>query len=1365
MAITTLYQFQADLKGLEQLQKQIIKARTELKKLTKDTEEYKKKTAEIKTLGKQFDTLKGSMGQAATGANNLNKAGNRLVNTFKSAAVAIASAFAVRAIVGGLKNIVTAFTDFEAQLAAVKAISGATAEEFESLEKTARDFGATTIFTATQVGKLQEEFARLGFSVDEINAATGATLNLAAATGESLAKSAQIAGSTLRAFGKDAVQTQNVVDVMAASFTSSALNLDKFTESMKFVAPVARTTGFTLEETTALMANLADNGISGSIAGNALKNVFLRLGDESSKLAKRLGGPVTGLPELVEAMEKLKEEGFGATEAIELLDKRSAPAFLALMQNIGGLKTSVDILNNAEDAASRMSQIRLDTLEGDMTILKSAAEGLSIALGDEFDTNLRQIVFSLTNFIQSITNSDTALNAIKNTIKVASAILATLAVRLAAVGAVKLITGIKNMADSFMALRTAMLGASAATKTLTTAMKANIFINIATAVAGLAGAFFTLRRETSEAELAQKRLNNALLNELEAIIQLEEGTTARARAMRAFKGEFKEQLGLIDIELATEEELIELRELAIRQEEEKLELATNKSEIKRKEKELVLAKEQLKADKELLDNFDERLKKAEAADKKQGGSIKDGTAGQRAFLLIREKEKALKRQANAEDLALEIKALKEEREELQKSLALQLQDTEVYQRLRLKGEDTFRVKTKKLLDQQLIDFRKLQKDQQDIVIGKKEQELFEKSALVKFFDMVNAKSGLFGEDLTDMNNKIETFVEKMNEGEGGLKGFDIESRAAEISSRKNGQSIEKLGIEVSLLDNFFNDLVGSLKTGTKELKNFTEKGFGLNKVKDLTKELNKSLAALLTDRIENRKEAIRQELQTELDGLSKQRQLAVTNTQRIKKALESDNNEIKTQTILNNKSKFEVLKNLSVEELDILEKGGDASKELTQRLLTEMSQEELAKIKQNDQLVINLKQDARNKLVAIDNERIKILEDSLIEQERLRNDFGEQENRGIARRFRKQLRLIKQNGDNRIKQEIRNFNQRTGLNFDENRDFQTQLNEMLASDEEFGEARIRNAVQTGNAIKKINNNTTNEMIDAVSGAIDQFNMLFQMAFSAFETFATNQLALERQAIEERFDMDKRDRDDALQAELDALGDNEAAKENLRRIAAQREEDIEEKKNQELRKIAKKEFQIAKANQIVSALIQGALATVAALAPPPTGAGPIAGIPLAAIVGSLSALQVAAIASQKFVGKLGGMIPQFAKGGMVHGPSHAQGGVKFNAGGRVVELEGGEAVINKRSTAMFRPQLSAMNVAGGGISFQDGGMTPTVAGLANRLQSTQVSPEQQMQDFANSITASINTQEVVVTESSITQTQTDVSTIESNSTLF
>ena len=102
--------------------------------------------------------------------------------------------------------------------------------------------------------------------------------------------------------------------------------------------------------------------------------------------------------------------------------------------------------------------------------------------------------------------------------------------------------------------------------------------------------------------------------------------------------------------------------------------------------------------------------------------------------------------------------------------------------------------------------------------------------------------------------------------------------------------------------------------------------------------------------------------------------------------------------------------------------------------------------------------------------------------------------------------------------------------------------------------------------------------------------------------------------------------------------------------------------------------------------------------PGLGASALAQIPFA--IGS-GIVQAAVIQSQQYA--KGGMIEEYANGGMVNGKSHAQGGEKFAVGGRVVELEGGEAVINKRSTAMFRNQLSAMNSAGGGVKFADGGL--------------------------------------------------------------
>ena len=118
---------------------------------------------------------------------------------------------------------------------------------------------------------------------------------------------------------------------------------------------------------------------------------------------------------------------------------------------------------------------------------------------------------------------------------------------------------------------------------------------------------------------------------------------------------------------------------------------------------------------------------------------------------------------------------------------------------------------------------------------------------------------------------------------------------------------------------------------------------------------------------------------------------------------------------------------------------------------------------------------------------------------------------------------------------------------------------------------------------------------------------------------------------------------------------------------------------------------------------------------------------------------------------GGMIEEFADGGMVNGRSHAQGGEKFAVGGRVVELEGGEAVINKRSTAMFRNQLSAMNAAGGGVKFADGGLL------------NQPSFSQQQFNALNQgqmVGAMEQSKKVVVVESDITDSQNTVSVIQS-----
>jgi len=138
------------------------------------------------------------------------------------------------------------------------------------------------------------------------------------------------------------------------------------------------------------------------------------------------------------------------------------------------------------------------------------------------------------------------------------------------------------------------------------------------------------------------------------------------------------------------------------------------------------------------------------------------------------------------------------------------------------------------------------------------------------------------------------------------------------------------------------------------------------------------------------------------------------------------------------------------------------------------------------------------------------------------------------------------------------------------------------------------------------------------------------------------------------------------------------------------------------------------------------------------------------IAAMTAAQIAIISSQKFA--LGGMIEEFANGGMVQGKSHAQGGEKFAVGGRVVELEGGEAVINKRSTSMFKGQLSAINAAGGGVKFADGGLLNMPS--FSQQQFNALGQNQMMGAMGGA-------SKVVVVEADITSTQNSVSVIESD----
>ena len=312
---------------------------------------------------------------------------------------------AIAAVSAAITESIRLTIDYTLQLAKLQAISGATADEMKLLAAENRRLGGSTEFTATQVAELQTELAKLGFTTEQIVAATGATLDLASATGEDLARGGIVAASTIRAFGLEASDTQHVVDVMAASFSGSALDLEKFSTAMRQVGPVAQTFGFTVEDTTAFLGTLANAGFDASQAGTSLRNILLNLADPNAKLAKALGTTATNGEELTQALIRLRSRGVDLAETLELTDKRSVAAFNRFLEGAEATQELSNKLNDADGAAARMAATVRDTLSGDIDTATSALQDMALTIGESLEPAIRAIVKGFTEFVRLLSET------------------------------------------------------------------------------------------------------------------------------------------------------------------------------------------------------------------------------------------------------------------------------------------------------------------------------------------------------------------------------------------------------------------------------------------------------------------------------------------------------------------------------------------------------------------------------------------------------------------------------------------------------------------------------------------------------------------------------------------------------------------------------------------------------------------------------------------------------------------------------------------------------------------------------------------------------------------------------------------------
>ncbi|MCW4656966.1 phage tail tape measure protein [Bacillus sp. AS_5] len=312
------------------------------------------------------------------------------------AALSKASAAAGVAVVAAVGSSVKAAANFEQSMAKVKAISGATDEEFKQLNATAKHLGATTQFSASQAADGLSFLSLAGFSAKDSIDAMPAVLNLAAAGAIGLGEAADISSNIMTGFGIAATDTGKAADVLTKTFTTANTDMNQLGMAMKYVAPVAKSLGWDITDAATAVAKMSDAGIQGSQAGTSLRAALLSLANptgQTEKAFKKLGisvvdanGQFKPLPELIGHISS-KMEGMTDAQktvtAAQLVGTEASAGFLALIdQGQGSLQAYKTALEQSGGTAERIAKIQQDTLVGAWTQVKSAAEGLAIGIGE-----------------------------------------------------------------------------------------------------------------------------------------------------------------------------------------------------------------------------------------------------------------------------------------------------------------------------------------------------------------------------------------------------------------------------------------------------------------------------------------------------------------------------------------------------------------------------------------------------------------------------------------------------------------------------------------------------------------------------------------------------------------------------------------------------------------------------------------------------------------------------------------------------------------------------------------------------------------------------------------------------------------------
>lgn len=452
-------------------------------------------TEESARLSAELSELQQREEEEAQSAEEMGESG---VSAFAAVGEAIAAAgiaAAVKEIAGAYMECINAAGSFEQAMSNVEALSGASGEEMQALSEKAKELGATTKFTAQESAEAMGYMAMAGWDSSEMLSGMDGVIQLAAASSEDLATVSDIVTDSLSAFGLTAADTAHFSDVLAAAATNSNTDVSIMGETFKQSASVAGALGYSIEDVATAVGLMANSGVKGSIAGTALKNTFNGLLEgvtltgaafgeyqysavKADGTMKSFGSTISELRGYFAQMTEAEQ----VNNAMTIAGQRGYNGLLAILNATDAdYKSLTESINDCSGAAERMANIKLDNMNGQLTLMQSAWDGLKTSIGEQLSPALSEVYKAGTEALGVLDRFVQQTPGLVQGVTAFAGVLGTAVTALTAYAAIAKVVQVLDIASIF-------------------AGPAGMALKVAAGVAAAVGAFTALSTAAKEAQ-------------------------------------------------------------------------------------------------------------------------------------------------------------------------------------------------------------------------------------------------------------------------------------------------------------------------------------------------------------------------------------------------------------------------------------------------------------------------------------------------------------------------------------------------------------------------------------------------------------------------------------------------------------------------------------------------------------------------------------------------------------------------------------------------------------------------------------------------------------------------------------------------